>query len=208
MDGTGINWNTVTAFLFGSTSSAAIIGAVATWFGNRLTSQFEAALRRTEVTYESTLRRTEAAYQVTLSTQQGVDTDLRTQRIPSYQKLWTLTQVLPRWPRPPQVTYGQLVKFSENLRTWYFTVGGWLLSEDAKDAYLAVQEAMWDSKDSPLGKYDALASIPSTEPITPKEYTAVMEKCSELRTRLTMDLESRRGGPIADELLVISQTSP
>jgi hypothetical protein len=111
-----------------------------------------------------------------------IDLDLRKLRIDAYKLIWEETDILPAWPKDQKVTYGDLDKFSAQLKDWYFKKGGIFLSYNAHHkGYIPLQKAIADldakQKDSPLAKTD---------------YTAIREKCSALRTLLTQDIQSRR----------------
>ena len=108
-------------------------------------------------------------------------TELQGQRIGAYRGLWTLTAVLPKWPRAREVTYDSLKVFSAALRDWYFTDGGGMfLSRPAHTAYAALQ--------------DSLTAILVQRPsgaVSEKHYNAVRDLCSALRTRLARDIGAR-----------------
>jgi hypothetical protein len=116
---------------------------------------------------------------------QDIDVDLRKRRIEVYAELWKLTALLPMWPKASGVTYEQLMRFSESLRTWYFERGGMYLSRSThKNAYTPLQEALME----------LLQAHPSGE-ISDKHYECIRKRCSTLRTALAGDIESRREGP-------------
>ena len=78
---------------------------------------------------------------------QGIDIDLRTKRICVYVELWKSTAASspPKWPKATNVTYEQLLSFSESLRTWYFEKGGIYLSRSThSNAYSPLQDALAD----------------------------------------------------------------
>jgi TIR domain len=107
--------------------------------------------------------------------------ELRRERITAYRKLWSLTKLLPKWPRSEKVNYERLRKLSASLRDWYFTDGGGMfLSRSAHTAYAALQ--------------DSLTAILVEKPsgrITNEHYDAVRDLCSTLRTRLARDVGAR-----------------
>ena len=111
-----------------------------------------------------------------------IDTDLRQRRIEVYKELWELTGLLPKWPRDETVTYERLLAFSQKLRVWYFTRGGMYLSRTSQsDGYKPLQDKI----------AEILRDKPSGALSTP-HYDTVRERCSDLRTHLTADIESRR----------------
>jgi hypothetical protein len=114
-----------------------------------------------------------------------IDLDLRSRRIAVYSELWKATEILPKWPRAEQVTYEQLYGFSKQLRDWYFRNGGMYLSRNThKSAYGPLQDELSRIlKDQPKGL------------VKPPDYDSVRDRCSQLRSALAEDIESRRGGP-------------
>jgi hypothetical protein len=114
-----------------------------------------------------------------------IDVDLRNRRIAVYAELWKSTAILPMWPRATGVTYEQLTRFSESLRTWYFQTGGMYLSRSTHDkAYSPLQQALKELlQPHPVGV------------ISDEHYETIRKRCSALRTALAGDLESRREGP-------------
>jgi len=115
-----------------------------------------------------------------------IDLDLRKRRVEVYGELWKYTALLPKWPRAEDVTYEQLRALSQNLRKWYYEIGGMYLSRTAHDeAYGPLQGAI--AKVLGEGRSGALS---------PADYEAVRQKCSALRSQLAADIESRRDSPL------------
>ena len=138
-------------------------GALATWLGS---------------VWKERIARTEAALI-------QVDIDLRLRRIKVYKPLWELTALLPRWPRDPEVTYAQLLGFTEALRQWYFAGGGMYLSRTThKNGYYPLQEEL---ERVLVQKKTGVLSHES-----PDDYGAIRDRCSTLRTHLAADIASRR----------------
>jgi hypothetical protein len=138
-------------------------GALATWLGS---------------VWKERIARTEAALI-------QVDIDLRLRRIEVYKPLWELTALLPRWPRDPDVTYEQLLDFTQSLSTWYFAGGGMYLSRTThRDGYYPLQEEL--ERVQRQGKTGKLSQS------SPDDYGAVRDRCSTLRSHLAADIASRR----------------
>jgi hypothetical protein len=138
-------------------------GALAAWVGS---------------VWKDRIARTEAALI-------QVDIDLRLRRIEVYKPLWELTALLPRWPRNPDVTYEQLLVFTEALRKWYFAGGGMYLSRTAhKAGYYPLQEEL----EQVLGK----GRFGKLSHQSPDDYGAIRDRCSTLRSHLAADIASRR----------------
>ena len=111
-------------------------------------------------------------------------------RIKSYSDLWQRTKVLPKWPMDESATYQTLADLSKDLREWYFGMpdsvpGGMLLTEDAMNAYKALQAKI----------AEVVSGSDSTRKLTPEDYEEVRERSSAMRTELTRDLLSRRETP-------------
>lgn len=110
-----------------------------------------------------------------------LDAQVLSGRIEAYKKLWTLTRVLPKWPRDESITYDGMCAFSKTLRKWYFNdSGGLFLSRPAYGFYATVQ----------AGIAAILASHPSGA-VSAQHYDAVRELCSTLRRQLAADLGTR-----------------
>jgi len=110
-----------------------------------------------------------------------VSDQLLSARIATYRRLWDLTKLLPKWPRAKNVTYNNLLEFSESLRDWYFEEGaGMFLSGAAYTSYAALQ--------------DTLTAIRAEQPsgnISEDHYEIVRELCGALRHRIAQDIGSR-----------------
>jgi Zn-dependent oligopeptidase len=70
------------------------------------------------------------------------DETLHNSRITTYQNLWGRLQVLAKYARSEPVTPSRLRKLSVDLREWYFDVGGLFLSDNSRDQYFALQDAI------------------------------------------------------------------
>jgi hypothetical protein len=109
-----------------------------------------------------------------------IDEGLRAKREADYLKLWTLTGLVPKYPRADDVTYAKLDKLSRDMRDWYFEGGGLYLSRQARKGYGNLQDAL-----QPMIRNAA------DEVILTENYDALQRLCSRLRTELTSDLLSR-----------------
>jgi hypothetical protein len=175
-------------------SVAASVAAVIAYLGREAVSalqkQHESDLRRVEESHKAELARQSEDFKRTLAFFGAVDTELRGLRIKSYSELWRRTRALPRWPVDESFTYARLRAFSEALREWYFghdtdAPGGMLLTEDAAQAYRALQTRVAQS----------LATADPARRLDADDYAAVRALSSALRTELTRDLLSRRETP-------------
>ncbi len=109
-----------------------------------------------------------------------IDEGLRAKREADYLKLWTLTGLIPKYPRAEDVTHAELDRLSRDMRDWYFDGGGLYLSRQARKAYGDVQDGL-----QPMIRNAADARIGD------EEYDLLQARCSRLRTELTSDLLSR-----------------
>jgi len=101
----------------------------------------------------------------------------------AYRELWSISKLIPRWPRKEKVTLAELESTSVQLRDWYYDGGGILLTERAKSKYLKIQAELTKSiKDG-----EAKGSVE----IDFDTYDYLHKVFSELRTELTIDLMSR-----------------
>jgi hypothetical protein len=111
----------------------------------------------------------------------SVDLAVHRSRGEVYKVVWEKTGLLSKWPRRAGVKYSDLRTLSEELRNWYFLVGGLYLSDSARAAYGNLQEALNDPR-RPQG----------ADNVSDSDYELVQISCSKLRTELTHDLLSRK----------------
>ena len=175
-------WDIILAAL-GSSSITAIVVVI---LGLTLAQKFiEQKLSNTTRRLDSSLIQAEEAYKKAVDLNAQIDIHLREQRVKVYAIIWKETGLLPRWPRATDVTYADILQFSQNLRSWYFNEqGGMWLSTAARKVYGNLQE----TNTNILAK--ELEGL-----IKPEDYDAILAKCSALRTELTNDLVSRRAAP-------------
>ena len=70
------------------------------------------------------------------------DADLRARRFKAYASLWRPLEPLALYTPPSDVTYQDLDDLASHLRRWYFARGGLLLSEEARECYFDLQDAL------------------------------------------------------------------
>jgi len=116
-----------------------------------------------------------------LAQRHGLDLAVYKQRAEVYKGLWEKTALLPKWPKNAGVTYAQARNLSEELRKWYFLLGGLYLSDSARAAYGNLQEALNDP-----------SRAPNSNVLSDRDYDLLQSFCSKLRTELTHDLLSRK----------------
>jgi hypothetical protein len=181
----GIPWNTIFAAAVSSGLTTAILIIIGVYFARRVIDGLvESGVKR----YEFALQQAQKALESALEVGSQIDIDLRERRIRVYKCLWQRTEILPKWPRNPEVTYEALYKFSATLRDWYFQTGGMYLSRDTQKAYVAVQEKIRET----LEEKDS-------GPVEDEHYDAIRDRCSALRTQMTEDILSRKPAPLQPE---------
>jgi hypothetical protein len=111
----------------------------------------------------------------------SVDLAVHRSRGEVYKSVWEKTGLLSRWPRRSGLTYGELRTLSEELRNWYFLVGGLYVSDSARAACGNLQEALNDPHRSQ-----------SADIVSDSDYAPLQISCSKLRSELTHDLLSRK----------------
>jgi hypothetical protein len=163
----------LTSVLTSIGGAALVLGGLSAWLGSvwkgRIERQENALIQRIEL-HEKTIVQ--------------IDVDLRAKRIPVYEKLWALMRVLPKWPRDDTMTYERLRQFSEALRDWYFGTGGMYLSQSSREAFVTLQDQIRSVLQS---DHKGIMLSNATD-----DYETVRKRCSELRTRLSVDIASRR----------------
>ena len=77
------------------------------------------------------------------------DKKLRAERLDAYKKLFTLLKPLARYSPAEQITDQIIKRTSENMRDWYFDIGGIYLSQKSREHYFALKESMQKVIDKP-----------------------------------------------------------
>ena len=112
------------------------------------------------------------------------DKDLRSRRIEVYADLWKQLKILSRYDLPEPLNAATLKKLTISMRDWYFDTGGMYLSEDTRPVYFelkrAIQNVIETHKDQP------------EKPLEPEESQPVLDLAHDLRTRLAIDVGTRK----------------
>lgn len=111
------------------------------------------------------------------------DETLHNTRIGTYQDLWGRMQVLAKYARPEPVTPSRLRRLAEELRAWYYEVGGLFLSDNSRDRYFDLQDAIVAELKKDHADED--------KDLDNDSFEAIREQSSTLRTSLSSDLRSR-----------------
>lgn len=124
-----------------------------------------------------------AALSSWLGARQAVSQDMRERRLASYPPVWSRTSVVSRWPRT-NAHVENLQVLHGDLRTWYYTVGGLYLSENARTRYGHLQEL--------VGRVVDRKELDGGGIVADSAYEDLMEAASAFRSALTEDIESRQ----------------
>ncbi len=163
-----------------------VVSALVAWLGKVaagfLSKQKEQAVLKNVEDHKHLLKLVSTAKQESLHLSTVIDLDLRNHRLAKYQSLWEMTSILPKRPKADDVSYQDLEAFGMKLREWYFREGGMFLSHRTqKEGYVPLQDKIRDILD--LG---------ASGGISDEHYEQVRGKCSDLRSFLAEDIQSRR----------------
>jgi hypothetical protein len=110
------------------------------------------------------------------------DIKLREERIAAYKELWKELDRLAYYAAERPLTYGVAKELATALRTWYFDIGGLLMSAGTREPYFDVQRALKAVTDSG-GEFDTTL---------PDDTAAALKQLgSRLRTSTTDDVATR-----------------
>ena len=112
------------------------------------------------------------------------DRDLRDRRMAVYKELWKHLEPLAKYARPLPFSLALAKDLTQTLRIWYFETGGLFLSQQTRDAYFAVQDALKVVCDD--------KGLDEDEAISGARFEAIRKKGSTLRTQMTVDVGTRR----------------
>jgi hypothetical protein len=70
------------------------------------------------------------------------DQELRTRRLTAYQGLWCAFEPLAMFFPEKDVCYADVVSIGPKMRSWYFTMGGLVLTHRARELYFLFQETL------------------------------------------------------------------
>jgi hypothetical protein len=112
------------------------------------------------------------------------DIKLREERIEAYKALWKELDRLAYYAPEKPLTYAIAHELATALRTWYFDVGGLLMSERTREPYFDLQRALKAVGDARTGADEAL----------PRRTGDALKKLgSRVRTSTTDDVATRVG---------------
>ena len=115
------------------------------------------------------------------------DRELRAERVVVYQQLWRITGALPRYQWPAKTTRTEIRGLIERFHAWYFEVGGLFFSQQAKDAYFVMMNAL----DCVAGR-----QVDDTAEVDDQQFASLFNAAEQLRIRLAMDVGAGLGPAI------------
>lgn len=121
------------------------------------------------------------------------DQSLRSARIKVYQTLWVSLQPLAKYARPGPVTYQAVARLSEELRVWYFEIGGLYFSGPARDAYFTLQDGLAEVQ------REGLAKGARESELDDDTFERLRQLGSALRTAMAADVGTRRGPLLGED---------
>jgi hypothetical protein len=113
------------------------------------------------------------------------DKELRKDRLNAYLKLWPKLKPLARYSPPSPVSHKLVKETSEDMRNWYFDIGGVYLSRESRGPYFELKKTMQKIIDHP--------EIPEKDGSLPGEWVATLhDQATVLRTALSDDIGTRQ----------------
>jgi hypothetical protein len=120
------------------------------------------------------------------------DRKLRSERLDAYRDLFKRLKPLARYSPEKPLTYKIIRDTSEDLRDWYFDVGGIYLSKQSRHPYFHLKCLMQKIIDQ-----EKFKEIDPNDECLVKEFKAltgeILEEGKSLRLYLTNDIGTRRG---------------
>lgn len=109
------------------------------------------------------------------------DLELRAARVEAYRNLWARLRPLAVHADPGELTPPRLAALAEETMQWYFEVGGLFMGRGSQRKFVELQDEL------------AKASKRAEGALEPDAQHRLREAASDLRTRMTRDVLSRRG---------------
>ena len=113
------------------------------------------------------------------------DKELRKDRLCAYLKLWPKLKPLARYSPPEPVSHQLVKRTSEDLRDWYFDIGGVYLSRESRGPYFQLKKMMQSIIDDP-------AMEKQVGPLPPELVRTLHDQASKLREVLSDDVGTRQ----------------
>jgi hypothetical protein len=113
------------------------------------------------------------------------DIDLRNKRIEAYTKLWEYLKPLAFFSSKEKYTYDELEKLSEELTTWYYGLGGLVMSSSSQKFYVQFQKEITQ-------KMEIYSKISRTAGLPPEKVQELKDKASEFKSKTIQDVGTRK----------------
>jgi hypothetical protein len=113
------------------------------------------------------------------------DKELRKDRLCAYLKLWPKLKALAKYSPPEPVSHELVKRTSEDMRDWYFDIGGVYLSRESRGPYFKLKKEMQRIIDDP-------ARQTQVGPIPSELVTTLHDHATKLREALSDDVGTRQ----------------
>jgi hypothetical protein len=113
------------------------------------------------------------------------DKELRKDRLCAYLKLWPRLKALAKYSPPEPVSHQLVKRTSEDMRDWYFDIGGVYLSRESRGPYFKLKGMMQNIIDDPAMQKQ-VGSLPR------ERVTALHDQATKLREALSDDVGTRQ----------------
>ena len=118
------------------------------------------------------------------------DRKLRSERLDAYRDLFKRLKPLARYSPESPLTYQIIRSTSEDLRDWYFDIGGIYLSKESRTPYFDLKTMMQNIIDNEKLQENPKAALPEE---FVEDLKHLLEQGKLLREYLTKDIGTRRG---------------
>jgi len=119
------------------------------------------------------------------------DRKLRSERLDAYRELFKRLKPLARYSQESPLTYAIIKDTSENLRDWYFDIGGIYLSKESRTPYFDLKTMLQKIIDDKELQKHPEAELPDKD--WKDVIKALLEQGKLVRESLTNDIGTRRG---------------
>ena len=127
-----------------------------------------------------------AIWQTRLEARRFIHESIHENRVRLYPNAWEITGELPLRPITKAQTYKSVTTLAIKLRDWYYSGGGMYLSGEARRAYSACQDTL----------YEITERCADDVKLSDVDYEKARKACSFFRTWLTRDILSRSRAPM------------
>lgn len=118
------------------------------------------------------------------------DRQLRSERLDAYRDLFKRMKPLARYSAEKPLTYKIIRETAEDMRDWYFDVGGIYLSKESREPYFELKSLMQEVIEHEEYKDPQDQKTRAALDVLLK---TIVKKSSDVRTLLTNDIGTRKG---------------